>query len=52
MLSTSFLRYESSKTAVATVSVKGIIKGRKRGTAYIYAYGQNGMTTRIKVTVR
>ena len=52
MLSTSFLRYESSKTTVATVSAKGIIKGRKRGTAYVYAYGQNGMTAKIKVTIR
>ena len=52
MLSTSFLRYESSKTAVATVSAKGIIKGRMRGTAYVYAYGQNGMFARIKVTVK
>ena len=52
MLSTSFLRYESSKTTVAKVSSKGIIKGRKRGTAYVYAYGQNGMTAKIKVTIR
>ena len=46
------IRYESSKTAVATVSGKGVIKGIKKGTAYVYAYGQNGTVAKIKVTVK
>ena len=46
------IRYESSKPAIATVSKKGIIKGVKKGTAYVYAYSQNGKYAKIKVTVK
>ena len=44
--------YETSNAAVATVSKKGVIKGIKRGTCYVYAYAQNGVAAKIKVTVK
>ena len=46
------MRYESTNTKVATVTSKGVIKGVKKGTCYVYAYAQNGMTKKIKVTVK
>lgn len=44
--------YESSNPSIATVSSKGVVKGVKKGTCYIYAYAQNGVYKRIKVTVK
>ena len=46
------LRYESTNTSVAEVTKKGIIKTKKKGTCYVYAYGQNGVSKAIKVTVK
>ena len=46
------VRYESSNTAVASVSKKGVVKGLKKGTCSIYAYAQNGAAKKIKVTVK
>ena len=46
------VRYESSNTKVATVTSKGVIKGKKKGTCYVYAYVQNGVVAKIKVTVK
>ena len=46
------VKYESSNTKVATVTSKGKIKGIKKGTAYVYAYAQNGVAKKIKVTVK
>ncbi len=46
------MRYESTNTKVATVSSTGVIKGIKKGTCYVYAYAQNGIAKRIKVTVK
>ena len=46
------VRYESSNSKIATVTSKGKIKGIKKGTCYIYAYAQNGVAKKIKVTVR
>jgi len=46
------LSYESTKPKVATVTKKGVIKAKKKGTCYVYAYAQNGVFTRIKVTVK
>ncbi len=46
------MRYESTNTKVATVSSTGVIKGVKKGTCYVYAYAQNGIYKRIKVTVK
>ena len=44
--------YESSDTSVATVSSKGVIKAVGKGTCEVYAYAQNGVSTKIKVTVK
>ena len=44
--------FESSNTRIATVSNKGKIKAKAKGTCYIYAYAQNGIMKRIKITVR
>lgn len=46
------IAYESSNTAVATVSGKGVIKGVKKGTCYVYVYTQNGVSKKIKVVVK
>ena len=46
------LKYESSDTAVAAVSSKGVITAKAAGTCYVYAYAQNGVSKKIKVTVR
>ena len=46
------MRYESTNTKVATVSSTGVIKGIKKGTCYVYAFAQNGIAKRIKVTVK
>lgn len=45
-------RYESSNPKVATVSKKGVVTGKKKGTAYIYVYAQNGVYKKVKVTVK
>lgn len=44
--------FESSNPAVATVSKKGVIKGVQKGRCYVYAYAQNGVYKRIKVSVK
>ena len=46
------LRYESSNAAVAKVSSKGVIKGVRKGTCYVYIYTQNGVSKRITVKVK
>ena len=46
------LGYESSDISIASVSSKGVIKGLKAGTCYVYAYAQNGAFAKIKVTVK
>ncbi len=43
--------YESSNPAIATVSKSGKVKGVKKGTCYIYAYAQNGVSKKIKIKV-
>lgn len=48
---TTDLRYESSNKKLATVNSNGIIKAVAKGSCYIYAYTQNGVYTRIKITV-
>lgn len=45
------IAYESTDKSIATVSKKGVVKGKKKGTCYIYAYAQNGTSARIKVTI-
>ena len=44
--------YESGNTQIATVTNKGVIKAKKKGTCYVYAYAQNGVYKKIKVTVK
>ena len=46
------LKFESSNPKVATVSAKGKIVAKKKGTCYIYVYSQSGTYKRIKVTVK
>ena len=44
--------WESSNISIAKVSSKGKITAVKKGTCYIYAYAQNGVCAKIKVTVK
>ena len=46
------IKYESSNPAVAKVNGKGVVKGVRKGTCYIYAYAQNGTCAKVKVTVK
>ena len=46
------LSYETTNSKVATISKNGVIKGVKKGTCYVYAYAQNGVAKKIKVTVK
>ena len=46
------LRYESTNKKIATVSKTGKIIGKKKGTCYVYAYAQNGVYKKLKVTVK
>jgi hypothetical protein len=46
------LRYESTNIKIATVSKTGKIVGKGKGTCYVYAYAQNGVCKKVKVTVK
>lgn len=46
------IRYESTNTAIAQVDSCGKITAKGKGTCYIYAYAQNGVYKKIKVTVK
>ncbi|MBO4863309.1 MAG: Ig-like domain-containing protein [Eubacterium sp.] len=46
------IAWESDNPSIATVNKKGKIKGISKGTCYVYAYAQNGVYARIKVTVK
>ena len=46
------IAYESDNAAVATVTKAGVVKGVKKGTAYVYAYAQDGACAKVKVTVK
>lgn len=46
------MRYESTNTKIATVSKTGVIKAKKKGPCYVYAFAQNGVAKKIKVTVK
>ena len=43
--------FESSNKKVATVSKKGIIKAKGKGSCTIYVYGLNGVYKTVKVNV-
>ena len=45
------IAFESSNKKIATVSSKGVIKGVRKGTCYVYAYAQNGVMAKVKVVV-
>ena len=45
------LRYYSTKPSVAAVTKKGVVKGKKKGTASVYAVAANGKSKKIRVTV-
>ena len=44
--------YESGNPDIATVSAKGVIRAKKKGSCTIYAYAQNGVYKKIKVKVK
>ena len=46
------IAFESGNTKIATVTNKGVIKGKKKGTCYVYVYAQNGISKKVKVTVK
>ena len=46
------LRYESSNEKIATVTSKGKVKVKKKGTCYIIVTALNGVRTKIKITVK
>ena len=46
------LAYESDHTGIATVSAKGVIKAKTKGSCNVYVYGQNGKYAKVKVTVK
>ncbi|MCR5703274.1 MAG: leucine-rich repeat protein [Eubacterium sp.] len=46
------LKYETSNESVATVSAKGVITGKAKGNCEVYIYAQNGVSAKVKVTVK
>ena len=46
------IRFESSDTQIATVSSKGTITAKKKGSCKIYVFTQNGLCKIIKVRVK
>ncbi len=48
---TSYVRYQTSNPAVATVSSSGKVVAKGNGSCYIYIYTQNGYQTSVKITV-
>ena len=46
------IKYESLNQKVASVNGKGVVKGASKGTTYVFAYAQNGVSAKVKVTVK
>lgn len=46
------IKYESSNPKVAKVNGKGKVTAKKKGTATIFVYAQNGLYKKVKVTVK
>lgn len=46
------IKYESGNSKIASVNSKGKITAKKKGKCYVYAYAQNGVFKKVKVTVR
>jgi uncharacterized protein YjdB len=49
---TAKLRYMSSNSKVVTVTKSGKIKAVGKGTCYVYIFAHNGISKRIKITVK
>lgn len=49
---TAQVRYISTNPNVATVTAKGKIKAKSKGSCYIYCYAMNGLTRKVKVRVK
>ena len=49
---TAKLRYMSSNTKIVTVTKNGTIKAVGKGTCYVYIYAHNGVSKRIRITVK
>ncbi len=45
------VRYESTDESIATVSKKGVVKAKREGTCYVYAFAQDGAFKKIKVAI-
>ncbi|MBQ6360290.1 MAG: Ig-like domain-containing protein [Lachnospiraceae bacterium] len=46
------MKYEITNPKIASVSKKGVIKGKKKGSCYVYIYAQNGVSKKLKVIVK
>ncbi|MEE3334358.1 MAG: hypothetical protein VZR54_08865 [Ruminococcus sp.] len=46
------VKFESTNPAVVKVNGKGKIAAKKKGTAVVYAYAQNGVAAKVKVKVK
>ena len=46
------LRYATSDATIASVTSKGVIKAKKKGSCVIYITALNGVRTKVKVTVK
>ena len=46
------IRYESTDKKIAVVDANGKITAKKKGVCYVYAFAQNGINKKIKVTVK
>jgi hypothetical protein len=46
------VKFESTNSAVVKVNGKGKIAAKKKGTAVVYAYAQNGVAAKVKVKVK
>ena len=46
------MRYESTNPAIATVSAKGKVTAKKKGSCKIYVYAQNGAVKTVTVKVK
>jgi len=46
------VRYESSNTAIASVSSSGKVKAVRKGSCIIYVYSQSGVAKKEKITVK
>lgn len=46
------VKYESDNPKIAAVNAKGVIRGIVKGKCHVYAYAQNGISRKIKVTIK